>query len=325
MISNSPFYALPVLVTGGCGFIGSHITQELIALGANVTIIDDLSTGSIANIHHIKNHIRFIQATITDQHACLQATKGQKLIFHLAALVSVPESVEKPRLCHEINVDGTFNILEAARINKVKRVVFSSSAAVYGNTEELCHEDMPCNPQSPYGFSKRVGELLCQQYSASYNLETVILRYFNVYGPRQNTEGAYASARAKFSYLMKHNMPITIYGDGLQTRDFIHVEEVAQANLTTGVASIAPGDIFNIASGQSITLLELINQLKEQFPHYDQKIHFAPARPGDLKHSRTDCSKYTSLARQCYIPAMPNTQGATLYVPYRHGTKPQQF
>jgi nucleoside-diphosphate-sugar epimerase len=196
---------------------------------------------------------------------------------------------------------------------------------VYGNTEELCHEDMPCNPQSPYGFSKRIGELLCQQYSASYNLETVILRYFNVYGPRQNTAGAYASARAKFSYLMKHNMPITIYGDGLQTRDFIHVEEVAQANLTTGVASIAPGDIFNIASGRSITLLELINQLKEQFPDYNQKIHFAPARPGDLKHSRTDCSKYASLARQCHVPAMSNPQGATLYVPYRHSSKHQQF
>jgi UDP-glucose 4-epimerase len=316
MIPNSPFNNVPALVTGGCGFIGSHIAQELIALGAHVTIIDNLSTGTIANIEHIKDHIRFIQATITDPEECLRATQGQHLVFHLAALVSVPKSIEQPRLCHTINVDGTFNILEAARINKVKRVIFSSSAAVYGNTTEQCREDMPCNPQSPYGSSKRIGELLCQQYATSYNLETVILRYFNVYGPRQKPDGAYASVHAKFSYLIKHNRPITIYGDGLQTRDFIHVNEIVRANLTAGMATIIPGDIFNVASGNSITLLELVHKLKEQFPQYDQKINFEPARPGDLKYSSTDCSKYRTLTQQYHIGTTANIQTIQLY-PHR--------
>lgn len=292
---QAAYLALPVLITGGCGFIGSHIAQRLVDLGAQVTIIDDLSSGSLNNIAPFKDKVRLIKASITDMAACLEATRGQKIIFHLAALISVPESVKNPALCHEINVNGTFNILEAARINQVKRLVLSSSAAVYGNTEQLCTEDMKCNPESPYGFSKRIDELLCQQYALLYNVETVILRYFNVWGDRQNPNGAYAAVVAKFSHQMKHNLPITIFGDGLQTRDFIHVNEVATANLTVGIAPIKPGEIFNIATGKSINLLELIDQIKKDYPEYNQDIIFAPARPGDLKHSRADCSKYQRL------------------------------
>lgn len=287
------YLAQPILITGGCGFIGSHLAKKLVDLGAQVTIIDDLSSGSMDNIASFKDKVRFIKASITDINACLDATKGQKIIFHLAALISVPESVKNPALCHEINVNGTFNVLEAARINKVHRLILSSSAAVYGNTEQICIEDMQCNPESPYGFSKRIDELLCQQYALLYGVETVILRYFNVWGDGQNPHGSYAAVVAKFIDQMKHNAPITIFGDGLQTRDFIQVNDVALANLTFGVApGQQSGEIFNIASGKSINLLELINQLKKNFPHYNQEIIFSQARQGDLKHSRADCSKY---------------------------------
>ena len=291
----SMYHGLPVLITGGCGFIGSHIAENLVATGAQVTIIDDLSTGFLHNIEHIRNNVQFIQASITDKDACFQATRGQKIIFHLAALISVPESIINPQLCHDINVNGTFNILEAARINKVKKFVLSSSAAVYGNITQTCHEQMPCNPESPYGFSKHIDELLCQQYSKVYGLETVVLRYFNVWGPRQNPQGSYAGVVAKFTQNIQLNKPITIYGDGLQKRDFIHVNEVSDANLLLGRSSVGNGEIFNIATGTSITLLDLIEQLKKQYPYYNQEIRFEPARMGDLKISQADCSKYKAL------------------------------
>lgn len=292
---HSVFYALPVLITGGCGFIGSHLAEQLVTLGAQVTILDNLSSGSLDNIAHIRDHIKFINASITDKQACLEATRDIKVIFHLAALISVPESVKSPVLCHEVNVDGLFNILEAARANNVKRVVFSSSAAVYGNTEAIISETAQCNPGSPYGFTKRVGELLCQQYSTVYGLETVILRYFNVWGPRQNPNGSYAAVVAKFTDQMSHNLPITIYGDGLQTRDFIHIGSIVNANLTLGSAHVPSGEIFNIGTGKSINLLELIEHLRSQFPNYSGVINFEPSRPGDLKNSRADCTKYYTL------------------------------
>ena len=275
----SVYNALPILVTGGCGFIGSHIAEKLVSLGAQVTIIDDLSSGSLAHIKHIQDRVSFMHASITDIQACRQATAGKQIIFHLAALISVPESVLNPALCHEVNVNGTFNILEAARVNKVKRVVLSSSSAVYGNTTAICNEQMACNPASPYGFSKRIDELMCQQYSSVYGLETVILRYFNVYGPRQNPNGSYAAVVAKFTEQMKNNAPITIFGDGLQTRDFIHVDEVVNANLTVATAHVSQGEIFNIATGHSISLIELIEQLKQEYPAYRGKINFEPQEP----------------------------------------------
>lgn len=292
---HSFFYALPVLITGGCGFIGSHLAEQLVALGAKVTVLDNLSTGSLDNIAHIKDHVKFINASITDKQACMDAARDIKVIFHLAALISVPESVKSPILCHEVNVDGLFNILEAARANNVKRVIFSSSAAVYGNTEAIVTETAHCNPGSPYGFTKRIGELLCQQYSTVYGLETVILRYFNVWGSRQSPNGSYAAVVAKFTHQMSHNLPITIFGDGLQTRDFIHVSSVVNANLTLGSAHVPSGEIFNIATGKSINLLELIESLRRQFPDYSGEINFEPLRQGDLKHSRADCTKYYTL------------------------------
>jgi len=285
---------VPVLVTGGAGFIGSHVVEKLVQAGAKVTVIDDLSSGKASNLKNVKGKITFIKKSIVDIGACIEATEKQAIIFHLAAFISVPDSIEYPRLCHAINVDGTFNILEAAKINNVDRVVFSSSAAVYGTYEGICTEKTPCNPESPYGTSKRIGELLCKQFSDNFGVKTVCLRYFNVFGDRQNPNGAYAGVVAKFKDLMSKNVPLTIFGDGLQTRDFIPVEYVAQANLALAMLEdeIMTGQVFNIATGKSITLLELIDMLKLDFPDYAKKPLFKPARAGDIKHSTADCSKY---------------------------------
>lgn len=289
------YHNLPVLVTGGAGFIGSHLVEKLVELGAKVTVIDDLSSGSIQNLDRVLYKITFMQKSITDMNACLEATKDKAVIFHLAAFISVPDSIKKPQLCHQINVDGTFNILEAARINNVERFVFSSSAAVYGPAEHICKEDISCNPQSPYGTSKLVGELLCKQYADNFRLKTACLRYFNVFGDRQNPNGAYAAVVAKFKHLMKQNLPLTIFGDGLQTRDFIPVEKVAEANLTIAMLDEIHGDIYNVGTGRSINLLQLVDLLKEEIPDYTGKITFAPARAGDIKHSSADCSKYKNV------------------------------
>lgn len=288
---------LPVLVTGGAGFIGSHIAEELVNLGAKVTIIDDFSSGSLLNLQNLKGKFKLICKSITDMSSCLEATKGQKVIFHLAAFISVPESIAKPDLCHKVNVDGTFNILEAARINKVERLVFSSSAATYGPATEICKEDMIPNPQSPYGTTKLIGEYYFKQYATNYGLKTIVLRYFNVYGDRQNPNGAYAAVVAKFSDLMKNNKQITIFGDGLQTRDFVPVKRVAQANLTVAMLDqkYMNGQIFNVGTGKSITLLELVDMLKNKFSGYNQDIKFMPARDGDIKYSMADCSKFLNL------------------------------
>jgi UDP-glucose 4-epimerase len=283
-----------VLVTGGCGFIGSHVAELLVSYGANVTILDDLSTGFEHNIAHIRDNIRLIKGSITNQQTCLQATVDQTVIFHLAAFTSVPDSVARPHLCHEININGTFNILNAARLNKVERLVLSSSSAVYGQAEGISCEIDPCNPLSPYGYSKLIDELLCQQFSKNYGIITTLLRYFNVYGPRQNPHAQYAAVVAKFSDNMRDNKPLTIFGDGKQTRDFVEVNYVAHANLMAGMLADnkTSGDVFNIASGKSINLFDLIDMLKKEFPSYTGAILFKEARAGDVLHTGANCTKF---------------------------------
>ncbi len=287
-----------VLVTGGCGFIGSHISEKLVEFGAHVSIMDNLSTGFLDNIKHIKDQVTFHNKSVVDAQACLDATEGQDVIFHLAAFISVPESLEKPKLCHEVNVDGIFNLLEGARINKVKRFVFSSSSAVYGPTEGPCSETTTTNPASPYGFSKLIGEYLCKQYALNFGVDAVILRYYNVCGPRQNPKGAYAAVVARFTAHLKENKPIVIFGDGLQTRDFVSVEQVAEANLLMGMleSNKVRGEIVNVATGHSINLLALVDLLKEKFPHSTSPITFGPERSaGEIRNSSADISKFKSL------------------------------
>lgn len=282
-----------VLVTGGAGFIGSHLADKLVEYGASVKILDNLSTGKIENIQNILDKITLIKKDIIGFNYCLETTKNIDIIFHLAAFISVPESLNDPKICHDTNIKGLFNILEAARLNKVSTLIFSSSSAVYGEQERLCSEDLACNPQSPYGFSKLIGELYCKQFSLNFGLKTLCLRYFNVYGNRQNPNGSYAAVVAKFMDLMSQNKPLIIYGDGKQTRDFIPVEKVVEANLVLAMlpSEYLNGEVVNVATGKSINIFELIELLKQNYPKYSAEIKFTSQRPGDLKYSSADCAK----------------------------------
>jgi len=284
-----------VLVTGGAGFIGSHIAQNLCSLEANVTILDDLSTGSLDNIKPFCKNMKMVASDITIFKSCLKATKKQDIVFHTAAFISVPESVKHPKLCEKINVEGTKNLLEACRINKVKTCIFSSSAAVYGERKEECKESDTPKPQSPYAQSKLDGEILCKEYAKNYGVNTASLRYFNVYGERQNPNGAYAGVAAKFKQNIINNETITIYGNGKQKRDFINVSQVAMANLLIGSKAVLRGDIYNIATGKSITLFELIKKLEKETKRKHTKIAFEPSRKGDIFSSRANCDKFLFL------------------------------
>lgn len=285
------YHNTPVLVTGGAGFIGSHLTEALVRLNARVTVLDNLSTGSLKNLATVQDKINFIKGDITDIELCKIATQGVHKIFHLAAIASVPVCQEQPGFCFESNVSGTSNLLESARIHKINTFVFSSSSAVYGSSETPCHEAQATAPSSAYGYSKLMGEQLLEQYQQLYKLEAVSLRYFNVYGERQGRDAVVPA----FKWHMEQGLPIKLQGNGLQRRDFVPVSKIVEANLLAGAASTASGP-YNIATGASITLLDLIEQLKREYPQYQQPIEFLPARPGDILYSAANCEKYRNFS-----------------------------
>lgn len=284
-----------VLVTGGAGFIGSHLVDLLVSNGAVVTVLDNLSSGRLSNLAQVQDHIHFVHGDITDAATCYDVTADKSVIFHLAAFISVPRSVIDPQHCMQVNVEGTHNLLEAAVAHNVSNFVFSSSSSVYGMQAGTCSEKTPLAPQSPYAHSKRDGELLCEQYAQSSGISAACLRYFNVYGNRQNPQGDYAAVVAKFHYNLAHNLPLTVFGDGKQTRDFIHVSQVALANALMGMHRGLTGEPVNVATGKSITLLELIAQLEIETGLMNNGITFAPARAGDIIHSAADCDKLLRL------------------------------
>lgn len=291
MLTPASFYRnRPVLVTGGAGFIGSHVVEKLVSLGAKVTVIDNLSTGCLDNLKNILSSITFLPATIEDYTLCKKAIQSQSIIIHLAAIVSVPYSFDHPKITHDTNVTGTLNLLEAARESSIDRFLFSSSSAVYGNAHQACHEDMPCNPLSPYGTSKYMGELYLKQYAHLYHISTLGMRFFNVTGQRQAI-GKHTGVVAQWRQKLAHHEPITILGDGNQTRDFIEVTWVADTILKLATIDFTKGDIVNIASGKSTSLNQLFEQLKQEFPSYTLSPVYAPPRPGDIIHSSADCSK----------------------------------
>ena len=300
MSSNNFFVQKRVLVTGGAGFIGSALVAYLVRQGSSVTVLDNLTTGSMENISGVVKDIVFIHGDITNFQTCLAATQTQSIVFHLAAITSVPETMAQPRICFNTNVKGTYNMLEAARSNRVERFMFSSSAAVYGNFEGQCAENQPCAPQSPYGLSKFIGEQLCNHYYQIFNLRTLCLRYFNVYDDRPSTSGTTNSGTGVYTLFkaaIKNNEPITLFGDGSQSRDFVSVSEIVRAN--TLLAQLAPqyfdSQPVNIASGNSRSLNDLVNQLKQEYPESQSTIYYQPARSGDIKNSAACINKYRQL------------------------------
>ncbi len=273
------------LVTGGAGFIGSHIVDTLLKAGWDVRVLDDFSTGRRENLLGLTGSLEVFEGDIRDAGCLDKALPGVEFVFHQAAFVSVPQSMENPLACLDINVQGTANVLEAARRHAVRRVVLASSAAVYGDAEALpLGEETPLNPLSPYAASKRVDEIYAQLYTRSLGLEVVALRYFNVFGPRQRPDSPYAAAVPIFIRRYLDGKPVTVFGDGGQTRDLIYVGDVARANLLAAGHPDAPGRIFNICTGVETRLLDLLEILNQLFPNAPAPV-FTEPRPGDIYRS----------------------------------------
>lgn len=278
------------VITGGAGFIGSHIAEHLSIQGHQVTILDSLRTGFEHNLDGL--NVDFVKGDIRDENLVNELVNGASGIFHLAALVSVPESLLKIKECIEINTIGTINILEAAKNNINCKVVLSTSAANYGNNPVLPKvETMFPEPMTPYAITKLDGEYYLKMYLDQYQLPTASLRYFNVFGPRQNPESAYAAAVPIFINKALQNEPITIYGDGLQTRDFIYVKDVVKANI---LASQKGNETYNVALGHSTSVLELAEKIIK-ITNSKSQIKFLEERPGDIKHSKANPEKFNQL------------------------------
>jgi nucleoside-diphosphate-sugar epimerase len=282
---------MKVLVTGGAGFIGSHLVEALVGRGDRVTVLDDLSTGSLDNLAPLRDRVTLIEGSVADAGAARQAVEGCEAVFHEGALPSVARSVEDPVSSTHANVTGTVTLLTAARDAGVRRFLFAASSSAYGCNPSLPkREDMVRQPMSPYAVSKLTGELYCQTFAQLYPIETVCLRYFNVFGPRQDPHSPYSGVIAAFVACLMKGEGIRLDGDGTQSRDFTYVENVVQANLRALEAEGVSGEVFNVGCGERYDLRALIRELGEILgiePVVDQR----PARPGDVPHSLADISR----------------------------------
>lgn len=279
------------VITGGAGFVGSHIASAMVDLGARVRVVDDLSTGYLKNLQHIESKIDFIKGNVADPGTLQRALDRVEVVFHEAAIPSVPRSVDRPAETHEASVNATFNLLLAARDQKVRRVVYAASSSAYGDQPELPkREDMRPAPLSPYAVAKLVGEYYSQVFTSVYGLETVSLRYFNVFGPRQDPTSQYSGVISRFmNALGKGEQPI-IYGDGGQSRDFTYISNVVDANIRAAESAAAVGKIMNIANGRQITLNELLEIMKKVTGKSAVEVRYEPVRVGDVRHSLADIS-----------------------------------
>jgi UDP-glucose 4-epimerase len=283
------------IVTGGAGFIGSHIVERLLRDGHHVRVVDNLSTGKRENLAHLDGGFEFYQVSITDKDALAPIFDGADTVFHQAALPSVPRSIDDPLTTHEYNVTGTLNVLLAARDTGVRRVVYAASSSAYGDIDgDFKVETMSPRPMSPYGVGKLAGEYYCQAFTEVYGLETVCLRYFNVFGPRQDPTSQYAAVIPLFITAMLDDRPPTIYGDGLQSRDFTYIDNVVHGNLLAAQAPRAVGQVMNLATGGRITLLELVDKLNRLLGTAFNPVHAEP-RTGDIKHSRAGIDRARDL------------------------------
>jgi UDP-glucose 4-epimerase len=277
-----------VLVTGGAGFIGSHLVDALLAQGRRVRVLDNLSTGTLDNLAHSLAGVEFIAGDLRDFEACVHACRGVEIVLHQAALPSVPRSIADPLTSHAVNVDGTLQLLVAARDAGARRFVFASSSSVYGNTDvSPKHEGLTPRPLSPYAIQKLAGEQYCRVFHALYGLETVALRYFNVFGPRQTPESPYAAVIAKFTAAALRGEPVTLNGDGGHSRDFTYVANVVQANLLAALMPGVAGRVYNVGCGASHTLLDLCRGI-ERATGRPMVVRHGPDREGDVRHSRAE-------------------------------------
>lgn len=293
------FANILVLVTGGAGFIGSHLVDNLVTHGARVRVLDNLASGSLDNLTQSMHAVEFMCGDIRDPEIVHKAMEGVSVVFHLAAETSVTRSQENQYDCYETNVIGTMNLLQAAHEARVPRFIFASSAAVYGN-QTLCSETLECNPISAYGASKLIGEQLCTYFFEHLGMTTTALRFFNVYGTRQNGTGLTPSITAHIRSCMMNNKPIVIYGDGTQKRDFVPVSLIVETLLAVAAspAHMVAGHPFNVATGKSMSVLELITHMHAEYPRYELNLEFKPSRAADIYESYADCSKLKTL-RNC--------------------------
>jgi nucleoside-diphosphate-sugar epimerase len=283
------------LVTGGAGFIGSHIVEALVRRGERVRVLDNLITGKRANIEHLASGIEFIEGDIRDLETIRRAVEGVRIIFHEAAIPSVPRSVNDPLLNHESNINGTFNVLLAARDAGVRRLVYAASSSAYGEkgTGAKVEDQLP-NPLSPYAAAKLVGEYYCQVFTHVYGLQTVALRYFNVFGPRQDPSSPYSGVISKFITSLLGGEPPVVFGDGEQSRDFTYVANVVDANLRAAEAPEAAGHVINLGVHQRTTLNQLLAELQKIIGTNLTPIYESP-RIGDVRHSLADITRAEQL------------------------------
>jgi UDP-glucose 4-epimerase len=303
------------LVTGGAGFIGSHIATALVERGDKVRVLDNLSTGRRENLEHLGARIEFVKGDLVDRRAVESALADIEIVFHQAALASVPRSVAQPLNTNAVCVTGTVNLLDAARAAGVRRVVYAGSSSIYGDRTAAAakHEtDLPA-PVSPYAAAKAAGELYCQAFYATYGLETVTVRYFNVFGPRQDPQSEYAAVIPKFATMMLAGRRPVIFGDGRQSRDFTYVANVVAGNLLAAESSAAPGQTFNIACGEQMNLLDLVEAINRVLGTKLDPI-FDPPRVGDVRDSLAD----VSLARDLlgYRPVVEFDDGLRQSIEY---------
>lgn len=276
------------LVTGGAGFIGSNTVDELVRRGHSVVVLDDMSSGREDNLEDVRSKITFMKGSITELEIVQKAILQADYVIHLAARTSVPRSVKDPIDTNHINVEGTLNVLVAARDNKVKRVVFAASSSAYGDTPTLPKsESMQPSPISPYGVSKYAGELYAQSFGRCYGLETVCLRYFNIFGPRQNPDSPYSGVLSRFSTAFLDGIPPVVFGDGEQTRDFTYVDNAVAANILACEAASAAGKTFNIGTGHSYSLNQILKML-EKISGRSLEAKYEPPRDGDIRDSLAD-------------------------------------
>ncbi|MFL5244732.1 MAG: SDR family oxidoreductase [Gemmataceae bacterium] len=307
------------LVTGGAGFIGSHLVEALLARGKKVRVLDNFSTGDRANLQDVRDQIEVIDGDITEPDTVRAAMRGVDFVFHQAALASVPRSVADPLATHRACVDGTLNVLMAAREARVRRLVYAASSSAYGDSERLPkRESDPTAPRSPYAVSKLAGEHYCAAFFNVYGLETVRLRYFNVFGPRQAPDSPYAAVVPVFIRAMLAGRSPTLHGDGLQSRDFTYIDDVIQANLLAAEAPGVGGRLYNVACGRRTTLLEIVERLNALLTTKIKPTH-TEARPGDVRHSQADITQ--AQEELGYTPRMDVARGLKKCVEYYGAAK----